>query len=91
MKYIKAIDDFITLQFEPHKEVTHKDSIFWKKKKLIVAEITRSQNFYVPEHIFEHISKMFSLGKNETKESISIWLGKHYDFGHLNVIVEYLW
>lgn len=93
MKYIitesqhnKVIDEFITHQFEPHKERTSKkysDSIFWIKDGEIIVTIQKSGYFWVTANIWEEISSMFSLDYDETQDAIRVWLEEHYKFGSL--------
>ena len=80
-QYNKAIDRFITYQFEPHKEfITKKDvgSIFWIKDGEAVAEITSSGRFWVRFDIWNLIYNMFSLENSEVESVIRKWLEKNY-------------
>ena len=85
-QYNKAIDKFITYQLEPHEEKTSKeypDSIFWVKDGEIIAEIEKSEYFWVKRDIWDTISIMFSLEYKETREVIKEWLEEHYELGSL--------
>ena len=81
-QYNKAIDKFITYKFEPHEEKTtpkHPNSIFWVKDGKVVAEIGKKNSiFWVEVDVWRSISSMFSLGRNETEQLISLWLEEHY-------------
>ena len=85
-QYNKAIDRFISYQFEPHEEKTSKkysDSIFWTKNGRIIVEIENSEYFWVINEIWTNISSMFSLEYEETQEVIKYWLEEHYNLGSL--------
>jgi uncharacterized membrane protein len=85
-QYNKAIDRFISYQFEPHEENTSKkypDSIFWTKNGRIIVEIENSEYFWVINEIWTNISSMFSLEYEETQEVIKYWLEEHYNLGSL--------
>ena len=85
-QYNKAIDKFITYQFEPHEEKTSNkfpNSIFWVKDGRVIAEIQKSKKFWLRYDIWNIISKMFSLEHNETHSVIKEWLEKHYELGGL--------
>lgn len=87
-QYNKAIDRFITYQFEPHKEFTMKNdvgSIFWIKDGEAVAEITSSGRFWVRFDIWNFISNMFSLENSEVESVIRKWLEEHYKLGGLRI------
>ena len=85
-QYNKAIDKFISYQFEPHEEKTSKkypDSIFWTKNGRIIVEIENLKYFWVINDIWTNISSMFSLEYEETQEVIKYWLEEHYNLGSL--------
>ena len=85
-QYNKAIDKFITYQLEPHEEKTSKEypnSIFWVKDNEVIAEIEKSEYFWIDYHIWDTISLMFSLEYEETQEVIKEWLEEHYKLGSL--------
>ena len=85
-QYNKAIDKFITYQFEPHEEKTSKkypDSIFWVKDGKVIVEIEKSEIFWIDYRIWDTISRMFSLDYDETQEVIKEWLEEHYKLGSL--------
>ena len=85
-QYNKAIDKFITYQFEPHEEKTSNkfpNSIFWVKNGEVIVEIQNSKYFWVKLDIWVSISNMFSLEDYETKEVMKKWLEKHYKLGGL--------
>ena len=85
-QYNKAIDKYLTYLFEPHEEKISKkdpDSIFWMKDGNAIAEIENSETFWVDEDIWDNISIMFSLDKNDVKRFIKQWLEEHYGLGGL--------
>jgi uncharacterized membrane protein len=85
-QYNKAIDEFITFQLEPHEDRTEEeypDYVFWVKDGEVFAGIEKSKKFWVDYKIWETISKMFSLGYEETQEVIKEWLEEHYNLGSL--------
>ena len=85
-QYNKAIDKFITYQFEPHEEKISKDypdSIFWIKDGEIIVEIKKSKDVWVLDSVWNSISDMFSLEYDDTKSVIKSWLEKHYKLGGL--------
>ena len=86
-QYNKAIDKFISYQFELHEEKTSKEypeSIFWVKDGLAIVRIKKkSEFFWVNSNIWNTISLMFSLDENETQEVIKEWLENHYKLGSL--------
>lgn len=80
-QYNKAIDKFISSQFEPHEEKTtssHPKTIFWVKDGEVIVEIEDSIYVWVKESLWKIISDMFSLGYDETRQVILIWLKEHY-------------
>ena len=88
-QYNNAIDRFITYQLEPHEEATSKEYlgyIFWVKDDEVIAEIEKSEYFWVKTHIWDTISRMFSLEYEETQEVIKEWLEEHYKLGSLTPI-----
>ena len=85
-QYNKAIDKFITYQFEPHEEKTSNkfpNSIFWVKDGEVIAEIEKSKYFLVRDNIWNTISNMFSLEYDDTQSVIKNWLEEHYKLGGL--------
>ena len=86
-QYGKTIDNFITNQLEPHEEKwtkKHSESIFWVKDGEVIAEIKKSEYFWVNRQIWMNINFMFSLEYDETKQVIKDWLEEHYKLGGLN-------
>ena len=85
-QYNKAIDKFITYQFEPHEEKTSKkfpNSIFWVKDGKVIAEIENSKRIWVLHSVWSSISDMFSLDYDGTSSVIKRWLEEHYKLGGL--------
>ena len=85
-QYNNAIDKFITHQLEPHKEKRtkkHPESIFWVKDGEVIAEIKKSEYFWVNRQIWKNINFMFSLEYDETQQVIKEWLEEHYGLGGL--------
>ena len=85
-QYNRVIDQFITHLLEPHEERTSKvlaDSIFWVKSGEVIVEIEDSKDFYLEYGIWNTISKIFDLNRDQTQSVINIWLDKHYGFGEL--------
>jgi hypothetical protein len=91
-QYNSAIDKFISYQFEPHEEKTSKEypeSIFWIKDGKVIAEIEKSEIFWVRYQNFDIISNMFSLEYEETQEVIKYWLEEHYNLGSLTPLLAF--
>ena len=86
-QYNKAVDKFITYQFDPHEEklsTEHPNSIFWVKDGEVIAEIEEKRNnFWVDYEIWNTISLMFSFEYLENQEVIKHWLEEHYGLGGL--------
>ena len=85
-QYNRAIDLFITYLLEPHEVRTIKkspNSIFWVKGGEIIAEIKKSEYFWLDYHIWIRISEMFGLDYEETQSVIKVWLEQHYNLGEL--------
>ena len=85
-QYNKAIDKFITYQFEPHEEKTSNkfpNSIFWVKDGKVIAEIENSKRIWVLDSVWSSISDMFSFEYDDTRSVIKSWLEKHYKLGGL--------
>ena len=88
-QYNNAIDKFISHQFEPHKEKRTKkypESIFWVKDGEVIAEIKKSEYFWVLPQIWTNIMSMFSLEYDETHQVIKNWLEEHYGLGELTPV-----
>ena len=88
-QYGNIIDKFITHQFEPHKEKRTAESIFWLKDGEIIAQIEKSEYFWVLPQIWMNIMNMFSLEYFETQQVIKEWLEEHYKLGGLTPILIY--
>ena len=89
-QYNRAIDLFISHLLEPHEERTsddYPDSIFWVKGGEIIAEIKKSEYFWLDYHIWIRISEMFGLDYEETQSVIKVWLEQHYNLGRLTPVL----
>jgi len=92
-QYGNIIDKFITHQFEPHKEKRTKiypNSIFWLKDGEIIAQIEKSEYFWVLPQIWTNIMSMFSLDHTETQQVIKDWSEEHYKLGELTPFNKYI-
>jgi hypothetical protein len=92
-QYSKAIDKFLTYQFEPHEEKrfeNHPDAIYWLKNGEAVATIQNYGEFSVKREIWENISILFSFDDDEVEYHIKEWLEKHYKLGGLNPSIQFI-
>ena len=84
-KMNRKLDRFISSQFEPFEdesEVTDRvggrSSIKWYKNGIEIVEIEDLERFYIANHIWDAIRKIFNLDHNETQSIIQDWVAKHY-------------
>ena len=95
-QYNKAVDKFITFQFEPHKEIRKKqtfqypDEITWVKDGRIILKMGLSETLWVDWTIWRAIKNMFSLEKEEVREVIKQWMKEHYDLTEITPNGYYL-
>jgi hypothetical protein len=89
-QYNKAIDKFISKQFEGFEEVRipRYGLVVWVKDGKIVAEILnvgdRGDYFFVDKDIFNSIEDMFGLNDfKEVKLTIEHWLENHHNLSKL--------
>ena len=89
-QYNKAIDKFITKQFEGFEEVRipRYGLVLWVRDGKIIAEILnvgdRGDYFFVDKDIFNSIEDMFGLNDfKEVKLTIENWLENHYSLSNL--------
>ena len=94
-QYNKAIDKFITSQFEPHEQEYPVDSpysVYWIKNGKIIAEVKNKSNmpnlFRIDYSISSIIMNMFGLdGKNEVKTLVKEWYKKHYGIEDVTIVI----
>lgn len=82
-QYSRAVDYYISHLLEPHEVIKSTDSIYWVKDEEVIAEIEKSEDFFLHPTIFINIYEMFDFSYYETKSVIKMWLEKHYDLGEL--------
>ena len=89
-QYNKAIDKFITKQFEGFEEVriSRYGLVLWVRDGKIIAEILnvgdRGDYFFVDKDIFNSIEDMFGLNDfKEVKLTIEHWLENHHSLSKL--------
>jgi len=89
-QYNKAIDKFITKQFEGFEEVRipRYGLLLWVKDGKIIAEIVIATNkgdyFFVDKDIFNSIEDMFGLDDyKEVRLTIENWLEKNHNLSNL--------
>jgi hypothetical protein len=89
-QYNKAIDKFITKQFEGFEEVRipRYGLVLWVKDGKIIAEIVIATNkgdyFFVDKDIFNSIEDMFGLDDyKEVRLTIENWLEKNHNLSNL--------
>jgi len=91
-QYNNAIDKFITHQLEPHKGKRTKkypNSLFWIKDGKVIAEIEKSEYFWISHQIWMNIMNMFSLeSSDKIRQVIKNWLEEHYKLGGLTPLEE---
>jgi hypothetical protein len=89
-QYNKAIDKFITKQFEGFEEVRipRYGLVLWVRDGKIIAEILnvgdRGDYFFVDKDIFNSIEDMFGLNDyKEVRLSVENWLEKNHNLPNL--------
>ena len=89
-QYNKAIDKFITKQFEGSEEVRipRYGLVLWVKDGKIVAEILnvgdRGAYFFVDRDIWESITDMFGIDDyKEIRLNVENWLENHHNLSSL--------
>jgi hypothetical protein len=91
-QYGNTIDKFISHQFEPHKEKRtkkHPESIFWVKDGEVIAEIEKSDYFWVSPQIWTNIMSMFSLEAYRNSTSYKRMVGRTLQIGRINTFTKY--